>query len=209
MMLQWSKIKVFLLKVIKTMLNKVDKNAVITEEGLFDKAFSHILAVEGGYVNDPLDKGGETNFGITKKVAEMHGYAGDMKLMTENIAKSIYKADYWDVIQLDAIGVISPEIALEMFDSGVNCGVRWAAKWFQRSMNLLNRNGTMFENLEVDGFLGPKSIMAFNSFKDKDHKYILKTMNLLQGMRYISICERDNKQDKFFRGWLSRVKLEE
>ena len=209
MELQWSKIRIFLLRIIKSMLNKVDKNAVITEEGLFDKAFLHILQVEGGYVNDPLDRGGETNYGITKKVAEMHGYTGPMKLMTQNIAKSIYKADYWDIIHLDAIGVLSPEIALEMFDSGVNCGVRWAAKWFQRSMNLLNRNGSMFDNLEVDGFLGPKSITAFNQFRDKDHKYILKTMNLLQGMRYISICERDEKQEKFFRGWLGRVKLTE
>ncbi len=205
----WVKVKAVLIGVIKFMLKKVDKNAVISEEGLFDEAFSHILKVEGGYVNDPLDRGGETNFGITKKVAELHGYTGPMKLMTENIAKSIYKTDYWDVIQLDAIGALSPEIALEMFDSGVNCGARWAAKWFQRSMNLLNRNGTMFENLEVDGFLGPKSIAAFNLFKNKDHKYILKTMNLLQGMRYISICERDEKQEKFFRGWLGRVKLTE
>ena len=63
--------------------------------------------------------------------------------------------------------MLSEDIALEMFDSGVNCGVRWAAKWFQRSMNLLNRNGSKFDNLEVDGFLGPKSIQAFNSFKDK------------------------------------------
>ena len=206
---QWGIIKQFIVRIITSMLNKIDKNAVVTKEGLYDKAFSHILEVEGGYVNDPLDRGGETNFGITKKVAEMHGYTGDMKLMTENIAKSIYKADYWDIIQLDAIGVLSEEIALEMFDSGVNCGVRWAAKWFQRSMNLLNRNGTKFENLEVDGFLGPKSLLAFNSFKDKDHKYILKTMNLLQGMRYISICERDETQEKFFRGWLGRVKLTE
>ena len=52
------------------MLNKVDKNAVITEEGLYDKAFSHILQVEGGYVNDPLDRGGETNFGITFPMTE-------------------------------------------------------------------------------------------------------------------------------------------
>tara|TARA_B100001250_G_C19808426_1_gene794574 strand:- start:2695 stop:3321 length:627 start_codon:yes stop_codon:yes gene_type:complete len=205
----WRQIKTVLIGIIKFMLNKVDSKATISNESLYDEAFSHILKVEGGYVNDPLDRGGETNFGITKKVAEMHGYTGPMKLMTENIAKSIYKADYWDIIQLDAIGALSPAIALEMFDSGVNCGIRWAAKWFQRSMNLLNRNQSKFDNLEVDGFLGPKSISAFNTFKDKDHKYLLKTMNLLQGMRYISICERDETQEKFFRGWLGRVKLTE
>ena len=47
----------------------------------FDKIFSFMLAVEGGYTNDKNDKGGETTWGVTKDEAKRNGYRGSMKIV--------------------------------------------------------------------------------------------------------------------------------
>ena len=52
------------------------------------------IAIEGGHVNHPSDPGGETNMGITKKVAVEHGYTGPMKTLPRPIAVSIYYQSY-------------------------------------------------------------------------------------------------------------------
>lgn len=59
---------------------------------------SHILKSEGGYVNDPNDRGGETKYGITKAKARELGYTGDMRNMPKNIAETYYSGLY-DKIQ--------------------------------------------------------------------------------------------------------------
>ena len=69
----------------------------------FDKAFDLLIGNEGGYVNNPKDPGGETNWGITKAVAVANGYAGDMRTMPKETAKSIYKKMYWDKLQCDQL----------------------------------------------------------------------------------------------------------
>ena len=56
----------------------------------FDEAFDRLLGHEGGYVNDPRDPGGETMWGITKRVALVNGYTGPMREMTQAQAKAIY-----------------------------------------------------------------------------------------------------------------------
>lgn len=82
----------------------------------FDAAFSIVIGEEGGYVNDPHDPGGETKFGISKRA-----YPNlDIKNLTLEDAKAIYKRDYWDVMGCDAL---SWEMALIAFDAAVNQGV--------------------------------------------------------------------------------------
>ena len=45
----------------------------------FKKCLEIILHHEGGYINHPRDPGGETNFGVTKRVYEEWGGTKDMK----------------------------------------------------------------------------------------------------------------------------------
>ena len=72
----------------------------------FEKAVEFVLRMEGGYVNDPKDPGGETNFGIAKK-----SYPGvDIKNLTEEQAEEIYKRDYWEKYNIGELA--SDDLAL-------------------------------------------------------------------------------------------------
>lgn len=105
----------------------------------FDKAYKRIEKAEGGYVNDPDDKGGETYKGISRKyhanseiwniiddVKKEHGTKGINSILEQNdtlqkLIKNIYKTEYWDVFELDKLK--SQNMANEIFDDAVNRGV--------------------------------------------------------------------------------------
>lgn len=119
----------------------------------FDKAFEIVIGHEGGYVNDPRDPGGETKYGISKKA---YPYA-DIKNLTIDQAKEIYKRDYWDRLEADKL----PEsVRLMVFDCGVNCGLTASKKILQRSA------GT-----KDDGIIGPKTMMAVQYTPDIEQQF--------------------------------------
>ena len=89
----------------------------------FDKAWEFTKRWEGGYVNDAADPGGETNFGISKRAYPKL----NIKNLTEEDAKRIYKRDYWDFFNLDV--VTNGRFATVVFDTAVNCGVARTAVW--------------------------------------------------------------------------------
>lgn len=110
----------------------------------FDKSFDKLILTEGGYVNDPKDKGGETYLGISRvhhpdslmwplidNVKETYGTKEITKILKENDiitneARDIYKKDYWDRFDLDNVN--NQKIAHEIFDDAVNRGVKAATK---------------------------------------------------------------------------------
>lgn len=162
----------------------------------FDKAFIDLIGIEGGYVNDPTDRGGETKYGISKRA-----YPNvDIKNLTLNQAKDIYKKDYWNKSGANKVNDV--KIAEELFDTAVNMGNGIARKFLQQALNLLNRNGRNFADLKVDGKIGSKTISAYHMVNKRN---LLKALNGLQFMRYVVICEKDPKQEKYFNGWLLRV----
>lgn len=82
----------------------------------FDVAFDRVISAEGGYVNNPADPGGETQWGISKRA-----YPNvDIKALTRDDAKAIYRRDYWDALSLDAWPFAE---AFQLFDFAVNSGV--------------------------------------------------------------------------------------
>lgn len=85
----------------------------------FDDAFDAVVGVEGGYVNNPADPGGETKYGISKRSYPTL----DIANLTLDDAKAIYKRDYWDPLNLD--NELYP-IALLLFDAAVNQGMTFA-----------------------------------------------------------------------------------
>ena len=93
----------------------------------FDKAYEFTKKWEGGYVNNPNDPGGETKFGISKRAYPKL----NIKDLTEDDARGIYKRDYWDFFNLDAIA--DWRFCTAVFDTAVNCGVARTAIWLDGS----------------------------------------------------------------------------
>lgn len=169
----------------------------------------HIIDVEGGYVNDPSDSGGETNFGITKAVARAAGYMDHMIGMSRGVAFAIYSARYWDAVQGDRLAELSEAVAAEVVDTAVNMGRGRAGKFLQRSLNVLNRSGDSYADLVVDGGIGPATTRALAAYLvGRDEQTLVKALNCLQGAYYIELAERREKDERFVYGWLkNRVTL--
>lgn len=115
----------------------------------FDDAFAALLANEGTYSNNPADPGGETMYGITKRVAVANGYTGDMKALPLDLAKAIARESYWTPCGCDQI---DPNLAFQVFDAAYNSGVAQAARWLQVAVGVT-----------ADGQVGAKTIAAVRS----------------------------------------------
>lgn len=113
----------------------------------FDCTVSFTLRFEGGYVNDPRDPGGETNFGISKRA-----YPGEsIAFLTLDRARSIYRRDYWDRLRC---GDLPPHMAACVFDAAVNGGK--PVHWLQAAVGA-----------SVDGAIGPRTIATATAYQDK------------------------------------------
>lgn len=151
-----------------------------------------IFALEGGYVNDPRDPGGETNHGITKEVAVAHGYTGSMKDLTKDQASQIYMADYIYSPGFDQIIELSQAVGHKLTDAGVNTGPVRPSKWFQESLNSLNRGGKDFPPIYVDGKVGPSTVKAYRQLvrvrgKVGACELIIKMVDAKQAVYYMSL----------------------
>lgn len=180
----------------------------------FDEAFDITMGHEGGYTNDSYDVGGETYRGIARKYNphwEGWNVIDDTKPNINDVeldlcVRQFYEDKYWDINRLDDID--SQAIANEMFDTGVNMGTGRAAKYLQESLNYLNRNGKLFNELVVDEKIGPSSLCALNIVLDDNDEIVLLTMmNVLQGQHYMNYMNKSPIQERYARGWFKRVTL--
>jgi lysozyme family protein len=181
----------------------------------FEEAYYLTLGHEGGYANDPTDAGGETYMGISRVYnPSWYGWGiideakgdnfpscldNDEEL--QDAVEDFYKDKYWDVNLLDQF---PQAVSNEMFDTGVNMGISRAAKFLQTALNYLNRNGSLFSDLVVDGKIGPATLRAFNTV-EKDADIIVKMLNTLQGNHYMEYMSKSPTQEKYARGWFKRV----
>jgi len=115
----------------------------------FDQAFERLIGHEGGYVFDSRDPGGETNWGITLRTAREHGYIGQMRDLTREQAKDIYRRAYWLRVKADQY---DSAVAFQVFDAAVNHGIKQAVRWLQRAVKVTD-----------DGFIGPVTVAAVNA----------------------------------------------
>ncbi|HET9904975.1 MAG TPA: glycosyl hydrolase 108 family protein [Xanthobacteraceae bacterium] len=103
----------------------------------YDEALRRLLAHEGGYSNHPADPGGPTNFGITladyRKHAKPNATAADVRAMTVDEAKTIYRAHYWDALSCDDLPA---GVDYTVFDYGVNSGIGRSGKVLRRVLGL-------------------------------------------------------------------------
>jgi lysozyme family protein len=92
----------------------------------YDEAFDRLIGHEGGYVNDPKDPGGETNWGISKRAYPQL----DIRALTRDDARRIYRADFWDRVHGDEM---YDGVAFQTFDFAVNSGIETAVRYLQRA----------------------------------------------------------------------------
>lgn len=173
----------------------------------FNLFIGKVLGHEGGYVNDPRDSGGETNWGVTVAVARAFGYTGPMASMTRDQACAIYKARYWDALRLDDVAALSEQVAGELFDTAVNQGTGRAGEYLQRALNVLNNGAALYQDIEVDGRVGPITVACLREFLARRGQLgvvvMLRALNCLQGAFYINLAETRPKDEAFVFGWLS------
>lgn len=179
---------------------------------IFNKISVTLLGREGGYVNNPNDSGGETNWGVTVAVARINGYTGVMRDMTRDQALLIYRKMYWEQPGLPLVANVNERIAEELFDTGVNMGPRVGITFLQQALNVLNRQGKDYLDIPVDGQLGRTTITALQAFMAKRQlagvTVLMKALNILQGARYIQLAQ-GGKNEEFILGWLqNRVNLD-
>jgi lysozyme family protein len=152
----------------------------------FDQAFDALIKEEGGYVNDADDHGGETKYGISQRsYPEI-----DIKSLTLEDAKAIYKKDFWDNLNLDM--VVPEVIAIKVFNLAVNVGCKTAVIILQRAIR------AAWQRIEEDGELGEATMDAVNN---KCSKIILLTALRSEAAGYY----RSLKNSKYEEGWLNRA----
>jgi lysozyme family protein len=150
----------------------------------FDIVIKRTLGSEGGYVNNPYDPGGETNWGVTKNVARANGYTGSMSSMQRSDAIPIYKAAYWDKVLGDKMPMA---IAFNVFDAAVNHGIYQASKFLQTALGVV-----------ADGNIGPATLAAANT---QNPLTVIIRFNQSRIMFYAGLSTFDT----FGRGWARRV----
>lgn len=156
----------------------------------YASALKHVLAEEGGKVEHPEDPGGRTNQGITQRVYD--GWRGnkglsarDVYVITATERNSIYRKNYWDIIQGD---LLPSGVDFVVFDGAVNSGSSQSVKWLQRCLGI-----------RVDGVVGEATLKAA-----REHPNPRQLVTMICDRR-IAFLQALATFKTFGKGWLNRV----
>ena len=160
----------------------------------YREAIELVIKHEGGYVKDPLDRGGETYKGISRRffpkwegweIVDIDHF--DDRL--DDLVVEFYKEYFWDPLKLS--NVEDDFVASMLMNVGVNQGKKSVAKKIQRILGVTQ-----------DGIIGPVTIGKLNE-ANRDafvYQFIIETVDL-----YTHIINKDRSQKKFITGWLNRA----
>lgn len=162
-----------------------------------------VIAVEGGYVNHKADPGGETNMGITKRVAVDNGYRGPMRALPREVAENIYYRRYLVAPGYEPLVELDAAVTEELFDTTVNMGPPRPSRWFQASLNAICGSG-----LAVDGRVGPATVVAFSDCQQRLGATrlcvsMLDSLDARQRAEYDRLVRVNSRLRVFHRGWIN------
>lgn len=150
----------------------------------FDQAFHKLLGHEGDYSDHPNDPGGATRWGVTQRVARENGYSGDMRVYPVDLAKQVYRAQYWNAVRAEDMPT---EIRYALFDAAVNSGVGQAVRWLQRAVGVAD-----------DGKIGSVTMLAVSNANAD----LVSRKMLAQRLRFMTDLKN---WPSFSRGWARRI----
>ena len=170
-----------------------------------------IVAREGGYVNDPDDPGGATNYGVTIHTMRRLGLdlthdgrvdTDDVRVLTRAHAVSIFVEHYFRGPRIDRLPA---PLQASVFDMYVNAGAN-AVKILQRLL------GDMRITLEVDGVIGPRTIAATKQAMEAAPGHLVDAYGIARRNYYYDLADRRPASRKFARrrdggkgGWIKRA----
>lgn len=179
----------------------------------FDKAILITLKHEGGFVNDPVDPGGATNWGMSIRFLINDAGDGDgdgwldgdidhdgdidvddIKNMTVEQARKLYRIHFWDKYHYDTIHDFT--VAARAFDMTVNMGPRQTGKIIQRALNELGNN------LVVDGKIGKNTFATINC---TNSEMLMSEIRQAHAQFYLDLIKAKPKFEKYRKGWLRRA----
>jgi lysozyme family protein len=164
-----------------------------TATGTFERALSIVLGFEGGVSDDPADRGGLTNAGVTQATYDRYR---DRKLLERRPVtqaawpevREIYRRDYWEPAKCE---FLPPALAIAVFDAAVNHGIGQASLLLQRALWVAD-----------DGIVGKGTLAAAAA---ADERLTIRSMLTLRRDLYRILVKVDSTQEKFLRGWRNRV----
>jgi lysozyme family protein len=137
----------------------------------WDKSFDFVIVNEGGFVNNPKDPGGPTNWGCTQKVWE--SFVGhpvtvdDMKALTKEDVKPLYKKNYWDALHGDAL---PSGLDYCLFDCAINSGVGRSARFVQELVGVFADGAIGNNTVAAISQMNPTTLI--NEFCDKRQAFL-------------------------------------
>jgi|TARA_R110000851_G_scaffold57597_16_gene134164 lysozyme family protein len=172
---------------------------------------NEIIAREGGYVDDPDDPGGATNFGVTIHTMRRLGMdltrdgvvdALDVRALTRGQAVTLFIGHYYE---RPGIARLPERLQPSVFDMYVNAGTN-AVKILQR---LLREMG---QGIEVDGLIGPQTVAAAEAAAKAAPDHIADAYGIARRNYYLSLADARPSSRKFARnraggkgGWIKRA----
>lgn len=156
-----------------------------------------IFGWEGGLANDPVDRGGLTNMGVTLDTWRAVGYdktgdgvidGADLKLLDKKDVINVLKKHYWDRWKGDHIR--SQSLANILVDWVWASGA-WGIKIPQRILGV-----------PADGVVGPMTLTTLNEANARNLFFRIKE----ERIRFVEdICRKNPTQVRFRNGWLNRI----
>lgn len=159
---------------------------------MYDKSFDRVFKNEGGFQADPKDRGNWTTgrIGEGELVGTKFGLAAmtyphlDIKNLTREDAKAIYKRDWWDKLGMDKF---RPAMQYQMFDAAINHGMHNATEMLQRAAGAKD-----------DGIIGPKTRAAVASVELND----LLMLFLAERLEFMTVIRT---WPRYGKGWARRI----
>ena len=187
----------------------------------FSNAFleSHkkVAEWEGGYVNHPLDRGKETNYGITRALADKYGYTGEMKDLPYETALQIFHEEYWVKHNIEPLASVNQKVAEIVYDQLILHGKTRGIEWLQWCANVTDNftqeseEGktivlSMLPSISVDGEIGDGTLEKIQLLIREDKIDRLHDCQRAKQIRFmLGIVIEKPDQRVFLAGWLKRA----